>query len=153
MYFHFVTNTYLEKAGFSFSWEGKHTLINQNFKKVIHAFKLNYEKSQHIMAKPLNIIFWCEYADNSYNLWIYSTFWIVVNNAKLKEIHFGKLFFVQCVEGSLIRQPELWNFRSLVAFIGTTWTVGSSSGNRRESVSPSPSQSSTFSKRLRTEDV
>lgn len=26
------------------------------------------------MAKPLNIIFWCEYADNSYNLWIYSTF-------------------------------------------------------------------------------
>lgn len=153
MYFHFVTNTYLEKAGFSFSWEGKHTLINQNFKKVIHAFKLNYEKSQHIMAKPLNIIFWCEYADNSYNLWIYSTFRIVVNNAKLLEIHFGKLFFVQCVEGSLIRQPELWNFRSLVAFIGTTWTVGSSSGNRRESVSPSPSQSSTFSKRLRTEDV
>lgn len=75
-------------------------------------------------------------------------------NAKLLEIHFGKLFFfVQCVEGSLIRQPELWNFRSLMAFTGTTWTVGSSSGNRRESVSPSPSQSSTFSKRLRTEDV
>lgn len=66
MYFHFVTNTYLEKAGFSFSWEGKHTLINQNFKKVIHAFKSNYEKSQHIMAKPLNmnmriIIIICEY--------------------------------------------------------------------------------------------
>lgn len=153
MYFHFVTNTYLEKAGFSFSWEGKHTLINQNFKKVIHAFKLNYEKSQHIMAKPLNIIFWCEYADNNYNLWIYSTFRIEYCQRKVVRNSLWETFFVQCVEGSLIRQPELWNFRSLVAFIGTTWTVGSSSGNRRESVSPSPSQSSTFSKRLRTEDV
>lgn len=99
MYFHFVTNTYLEKAGFSFSWEGKHTLINQNFKKVIHAFKLNYEKSQHIMAKPLNIIFWCEYADNNYNLWIYSTFRIEYCQRKVVRNSLWETFFCSVCGG------------------------------------------------------